>query len=74
MKRDSIANVTEGEIYGAAVPGGWPDRGPFQVIGDAVGRVFPWRSRKNRADQQGPPTDGSSGAPKTQPARDQPDE
>ncbi len=75
MKRRPITKVTEGEIYGAPVPGGWPDRGPFQVLGDAVGRLFGRRTRKNREDKQGPPADdGSSEAGKTQPAQHLPDE
>ena len=47
MNRDPEAKITEGEIYGAPVPGGWPDRGPFQVLGNALGRVF---SRRKSGD------------------------
>ncbi len=40
MRRHLGAGITEGEIYGAPVPGGWPNRGPFRVVGDALGRLF----------------------------------
>lgn len=47
MNLDPKAKITDGEIYGAPVPGGWPGRGPFQALGDALGRVF---SRRNLGD------------------------
>lgn len=40
MKRHLGAGIAEGEIYGCPVPGGWPNRGPFRVVGDALGRLF----------------------------------
>ncbi len=36
----NLTRVTEGEIYGAPVPSGWPDRGPFRFLGDALGKLF----------------------------------
>ena len=24
--------IVEGEMFGAPVPGGWPDKGPFEVL------------------------------------------
>ncbi len=74
MKRQPVAKITEGEIYGAPVPGGWPDRGPFQVLGDTLGRVFGRRSRKNRSEEQRPPADDSSGSTSRLPTQHQPDE
>ena len=46
MKPHPNAKITDGEIYGAPVPGGWPDRGPLQVIGDALGRFFGRRCQR----------------------------
>ena len=40
MKRHIGARITEGEIYGAPVPGGWPNRGPLPVVGEARARLF----------------------------------
>lgn len=32
--------VVEGEVYGAPVPGGWPDKGPLRVIAGAFSKFF----------------------------------
>ncbi len=50
MRRHFRAAITEGEIYGAPVPGGWPNRGPFRVVGDTVGRIF--RRRKSTTHEE----------------------
>ncbi len=74
MKRHPNAKIVDGEIYGAPVPGGWPDRGPFQVLGDALGGLFRRRNSKDRARAQRPQTDDSSGAASAQLAQQQDDE
>ena len=58
MKRHLQARITEGEIYGAPVPGGWPNRGPFRVVGDALGRLF--RRSHHGEDGKDRPDDGRS--------------
>ncbi len=60
MRRHLGAGVTEGEIYGAPVPGGWPNRGPFRVVGDAVGRVFRKRKSADREEVTHRPDDDRS--------------
>ncbi len=40
MDGDPKARITEGEIYGAPVPGGWPNRGPLQVLKGALGKLL----------------------------------
>ncbi len=50
MNLDPTTNITEGEIYGAPVPGGWPDRGPFHILGNALGRVFSRRKSGDSAE------------------------
>lgn len=40
MKRHLHSRITEGEIYGAPVPGGWPNRGPFRVVSEALRKLF----------------------------------
>jgi len=58
MKPDPKAEITEGEVYGSPVRGGWPDRGPFQVLGDAMGRVFgPWKSGDRAEARRRPEAD-----------------
>lgn len=58
MRPEPKAAITEGEIYGAPVPGGWPDRGPFKVFGNALGRLFHRRRSGGRADGRcNPPGD-----------------
>jgi hypothetical protein len=46
MKPDPRVKIVEGEIHGAPVPGGWPNRGPFQVLGHALRGVFGQRNSK----------------------------
>jgi len=60
MKRQLHAKITEGEIYGAPVPGGWPNRGPFRVVGEAVGRLFRRRESPDGEGVTDRPKDGSS--------------
>lgn len=55
MKPDPHAKIIEGEVYGTPVPGGWPDRGPFQVLGHALGRVFRRRNSRAHAKVRRPP-------------------
>ena len=56
MKPDPKSEITEGEIYGAPVPGGWSERGPFQVLGDALSRVVGRRRSGDRADDNPEPS------------------
>ena len=70
VKAHPNAKITEGEIYGAPVPGGWPDRGPFQVLGHALRRVFSRRSGKSRVGEQRPPEGGGPGSSSAQPRRE----
>lgn len=60
MNPDPKAKITDGEIYGAPVPGGWPDRGPFQVLGDALGRVFSRRKLGDGAEARRRPAGDTS--------------
>ncbi len=60
MRRHLGAGITEGEIYGAPVPGGWPNRGPFRVVGDALGRIFPRRKSATREEVTSRPYDDGS--------------
>ena len=63
MKRDPKAEITEGEIYGVPVPGGWPDRGPFQVLRNALGKIFGRRKSGGHAEPRRSPA-GDSSEPK----------
>ncbi len=60
MRRRLGAAITEGEIYGAPVSGGWPNRGPFRVVGDAVGRLFRKRKSADREEVTHRPYDDQS--------------
>ena len=60
MNLDPNAKITDGEIYGAPVPGGWPGRGPFQVLGDALGRVFSRRKSTDGAEARRRPAGDTS--------------
>jgi hypothetical protein len=57
MKRHLHAKITEGEISGAPVPGGWPNRGPFRVVAEARGQARPqarvarWRGSHGSAQR-----------------------
>ncbi len=66
MGPDRRAKIIEGEIYGAPVPGGWPNRGPFQVLGHALGRVFSRRNSKAHPEAQRPPAGANPEAPNAQ--------
>lgn len=70
MHRHVNARITEGEIYGAPVPGGWPDKGPFRILGDALGRRFGRRSSKNNAKSERPANNEPPGNP---PTREEPE-
>lgn len=48
MRNAAKAGIRDGEMYGAPVPGGWPGRGPFRVLRDALGK--PFRSRRRLKD------------------------
>ncbi len=58
MSRHVEARITQGEMYGAPVPGGWPHRGPFRVVGDAAVRLF--RKRKSVDGEDGARDDDRS--------------
>jgi hypothetical protein len=60
MKRHIGARITEGEIYGAPVPGGWPNRGPFRVVGEALARLFGRRDSCDPEVVTDRPDDGRS--------------
>ena len=60
MKRDIGTRITEGEIYGAPVPGGWPNRGPFRVVGEALARLFGRRDSRDAEDVTDPADDAWS--------------
>ena len=60
MKRHIGARITEGEINGAPVPGGWPNRGPFRVVGEALARLFGRRDSRDAEDVTDPPDDARS--------------
>ena len=73
MKPDPKSKITEGEIYGAPVPGGWPDRGPFQVLGNALSRVFGRRRSGDRADERRRPADDDREPKSANPAEHEPE-
>jgi hypothetical protein len=53
-------HVVEGESLGMPVPGGWPTRGPFQTLADAL-----LRGGRRRDDEEAEPAIGDlSDAPK----------
>jgi hypothetical protein len=60
MRRHLGAGITEGEIYGSPVPGGWPNRGPFRVVGDALGRLFRKGKSADRDEVTNRPDDDRS--------------
>lgn len=51
MKRHMRASIIEGEIYGAPVPAGWPNRGPFRIVAQALARLF--GRREDRESDEG---------------------
>lgn len=73
MKPDPKAEITEGEIYAAPVPGGWPDRGPFEVLGNALGRVFGRRKLGDRAEARPRPAGDSPEPTSANPAEHDPE-
>jgi hypothetical protein len=68
---DPRAKIIEGEIYGAPVPGGWPNRGPFQVLAHALGRVFSRRKSAAHSETHRPTAGVDPEGPN---AQHQPDE
>ena len=52
-------HIVEGEAFGAPVPGGWPDKGPFEAIRQRVRRHKPSGDVDN--DQSGTSDDEAEG-------------
>jgi hypothetical protein len=60
MKRHIVSRITNGGVYGTPVPGGWPNRGPFRVVGEALARLFGRRVSGDAKDVTDRPDDGGS--------------
>lgn len=60
-------------MYGALVPGGWPDRGPFRVVGDFFRRIFGRRQAANQVDATERADGEGSESAIAEPAQEEPD-
>jgi len=63
MKSRPTTKIVEGEIYGAPVPGGWPDSGPFRVLRDGLARGFGRRTSGGRGEAGSRPGGENSDSP-----------
>ena len=72
MRHPPTSRITEGEMCGAPVPGGCPDRGPFRAVGDSFRRIFGRRNSTNHVDAT-ERADESSESAIAEPAQEEPD-